>query len=70
MASRTLRVPMASEFAVYSGVSKTRHMALSREIVDFVRLDLLDDAYQIGRIGEVAIVQLESHMFLGGSWYR
>ena len=32
-------------------------MALRGEVVDFVRLDLLDHAHEAGRIGQVAIVQ-------------
>ena len=36
-------------------------MALGGEIVDFVRLGLLDDADQIGRIGHVAVVEEERH---------
>ncbi len=58
MASRMRSVPSASEFAVYSGVSNdTRHVTLRGEVVDLVRLHLLDDADQVGRVGQVAIVQ-------------
>lgn len=32
-------------------------MTLRRQIVDFVGLDLLDQANEIGRIGEVTIVR-------------
>ena len=32
-------------------------MALRREVVDFVRLCLLDQANEIGRVGHVAVVQ-------------
>ncbi len=34
-------------------------MAHGGQIVDFVRLDLLDDADEIGGVGEVAVVQDE-----------
>ena len=34
-----------------------RHMALGRQIVDLVRLHLLDDPDQVGGIGQIAIVQ-------------
>ncbi len=36
-----------------------RHMALRRQIVDLVGLDLRDQAHQIGRIRHVAVMQLE-----------
>jgi hypothetical protein len=36
-----------------------RHMRLGREVVDLVRLHLLDDAHQAGRIGQIAVVQHE-----------
>lgn len=34
-------------------------MALRREIVDFVRLDLLNDANQIRRVGQIDVMQIE-----------
>ena len=39
-------------------------MALRGEIVDLVRLGLLDDADQVGRIGHVAVVQEEPRALL------
>ena len=45
---------------MYSGVSKlTATWLLRREVVDLVRLHLLDDADQVGGIGQVAVVQHE-----------
>ena len=32
-------------------------MALRREVVDLVRLHLLDDADQVGGVGQVTVVQ-------------
>ncbi len=47
IASSMRRAPSASELAVYSGSSKeTRDMALGGEVVDLVRLHLLDDPDQ------------------------
>ena len=39
-------------------------MALCREIVDFVGLHLLDDANEIGRIGQITVMQLETDVLL------
>lgn len=41
-------------------------MALRAEIVDLVGLDLLDDANQVGGIGEVAVVQDEAPILFVG----
>ena len=38
-------------------------MRLGREIVDFIRLDLLDDADEVGRIGQVAVVEDQITIF-------
>ncbi len=35
-------------------------MALRGEVVDFVRLGLLDDAHQVGGVGEIAVVENEA----------
>ena len=62
IASSSRSVPSASAFAVYSGVSNdTADVALRRQVVDFVRLHLLDDANQVGGVGQIAVVQLEPH---------
>ena len=61
MASSTRRVPMASVSAVYSGSSKeTADVTLRREVVDLVRLDALNDAYQAAGIGHVSVVEEEA----------
>ncbi len=61
IASSIRSVPKASAFAVYSGVSKRhRDVALCGEIVDLVRPRLLDDAYQVCGVGEIAIVKREA----------
>ena len=61
IASRMRSVPMPSALAVYSGrLEGDRDVAHRREVVDLVRLHLLDDADQVGRIGEVAVVQDEA----------
>ena len=38
------------------------HVALRGEVVDFVGLGLLDDAYKAGAIGKVSVVQEEAHI--------
>ena len=41
-------------------------MTLRREIVDFVRLDLLNDANQVRRVCEVAVMKCQPHVdFVG-----
>ena len=45
---------------VFRRLERHRDMALRREVVDLVRLHLLDDADQVGRIGQVAVVQDEA----------
>ena len=65
MASNSRSVPIASALAVYSGVSnETWTWDLRGQIVDFVGLRFLDDADQIGRIGDVAVVQMEANACL------
>jgi hypothetical protein len=39
---------------------------LSGEIIDFMRLDLLDDADEIGGIGHIAVVKNKPEVFLVG----
>ena len=63
IASSRRSVPSASTLAVYSGrLEGNLHMRLRREIVDLVGLRLLDDADQIGGVGQVAIVQDEARI--------
>jgi hypothetical protein len=46
-------------------------VALGGQVVDFVRLHLLDDAHQAGRVGQVTVVQDEGlRLSTCGSWYR
>jgi hypothetical protein len=46
---------------VFWRFERNGNLTLCGEVVDLVRLDLLDDdAYQIGRIGEVAVVHDET----------
>ena len=60
IASRMRRVPRPSALAVYSGVSKeTATWRHGRQVVDLVRLHLLDDADQVGGVGQVAVVEDE-----------
>ena len=60
IASSSRSVPSASALAVYSGGLEAHlHVALRREIVDLVRLDFLDQANEVGRIGEIAEMEKE-----------
>jgi len=45
---------------VFGGFKRDLDVALRGEVVDFVGLDLLDDADQVGGVGEVAVVQVEA----------
>ncbi len=49
---------------VFGRLERHPDVALRRQIVDLVRLHLLDDADQIGGIGQVAIVQVQPHAAL------
>ena len=49
---------------VFGGLEAHLHVALGGEIVDLGRLDLLDDADQVGAVGEVAVVELEADVGL------
>ena len=56
MASSSRSVPIASEFAVYSGSSKDDgDVALRAEVVDLVRLHLLHHVDEARRVGEIAV---------------
>src|SRR5579885_3016753 len=46
---------------VFRGLEAHLHMALGGQIVDLVGLNLLDDPDEIGRVGEVAVMQQEIH---------
>jgi hypothetical protein len=54
-------VPRASELAVYSGASKlTGYMALCAQVVDLIRLNVLNNFDEIAAVGEVSIVENEA----------
>jgi hypothetical protein len=48
---------------IFGGLEADRHVAHGAEVVDFVRLGLLDDTDQVGGVGEVAVVQDEVLVF-------
>jgi hypothetical protein len=58
IASRIRSVPSASELPVYSGEAHG-HVALGREVVNLIRLNLLHQANEVRRVGDVAVVQVE-----------
>ena len=61
MASSRRKVPRASDVGgVLRFFERYRDMALGRQVVDLVRLYLLDDADQVGGVGQVAVVQHEA----------
>ena len=47
---------------VFRRLEADLHVALRRQIVDLVRLHLLHDADQVGRIRQVAVVQEEARL--------
>ena len=49
---------------IFRGLERNLHVRLRREIVDLVRLRLLDDANDVGRVGHIPVVQMERHAFL------
>ena len=57
-AHRAERVHVARELG---RVERHAHMALCRQIVHLVRIDLVDDPHQVGAITEVAVVQKQLH---------
>ena len=46
------------------GLKTHRHMALGAEVIDLIRLHLLDDPNQIGAVGEVSIVKNQARVAL------
>ena len=46
---------------VFGFLKTHRNVTLGGEVVDFIRLHLLDDAHQTGAIGEIAVVEEEAH---------
>ena len=51
---------------ILRGVERDRHVRHRREVVDFVRLHLLDNPDQVGRIGQVPVMQDKIAMFYMG----
>ena len=49
---------------VLRGLEGHHDVALGGQVVDLIRLHFLDDADQVGGIGEVPVVQPEAHLFL------
>ena len=49
--------------SVFGGFEGNRHVGHGRQVVDFVRLHLLDDADQVGGVGEIAVVEDEVAVF-------
>jgi hypothetical protein len=47
---------------VFGRVKRDHDMALSRQIVDFVRLNVLDDADQVGGVCQIAVMQKETQI--------
>src|SRR3546814_2967215 len=45
---------------IFRRLEAHRDMAHCRKIIDFVRLDLLDDADQVGAVGQVTIMKNEA----------
>ena len=58
-AQRAERVGVGGVFGLFE---RHRDVALRGEVVDLVRLRLLHDADQAGRVGDVAVVQEEAHV--------
>ena len=52
---------------MYSGVFEgDSHMALRRQVVNLVGLNLLDEANQVGRVSQIAVMQLQAYVrFVG-----
>ena len=49
---------------VFGRFERHCHVALRRQVVDLVRLDLLDDADEIGRVGQIPVMKLQPHVRL------
>ena len=47
---------------VFRGFKRNLDMALGGQVIDFVRLDVPDNADQVGGIGEIAVVHEETDM--------
>jgi hypothetical protein len=49
---------------VLRGLERHHHMALRGQVVYLIWLHFLDDADKVGGVGEVSVVQPETHLFL------
>jgi len=59
---------MASELAVYSGVSKDTATWLCGQVLELVGLHFLHYPDQVGGVGQVAVVQERAPVFGMGFW--
>ncbi len=65
IASSIRRVPYGVRVgSVLRRLKGNCHVALSGEVVDFVRLYLLNDADKVGRIRKVSVMQMEPDVLL------
>ena len=66
--SHRLKDSQGAKRIAVSGVLRTlkadRHMALGAEIVDLIRLHLLNDPNQVGTVSEIAVVENEPRVTL------
>ncbi len=60
-AQRSQGIGVGGVFRLFEGY---RDMALRRQVVDFTRLYLLDDADQTAGVGHIAVVEKEAAVFL------
>ena len=60
---QTQRADSVGIRGVLGGFKADLHMALGGQIVDFVRLGLLNDADQVGRIRQIAVMQVKAGAF-------
>ena len=63
MASRRRSVPAHRHWPYIPAFQSDLHVALRRQIIDFIRLRFLNQPDQIGRVGEVAVMQEKSCAF-------
>ena len=47
---------------IFRRLERHLHVRLGGEIVDFVRLRFLDDANQVGRVGQITVMQDEARI--------
>ena len=49
---------------IFRGLKGYHHVALSRQVIDFIGLNFLDDANQIGGIGQVTVMHEKAYVCL------